>query len=161
MRGRGVSKSFTKIFLKTSPIFAQKNKPICGRFIFSSTFAGISFPCVDYLFDYLLITELPKRPIYRHFQEQITGIEPAFPAWEASVLPMNHICKRNIKYYTPCSFILPVLIFTIFIILLIQHSQPLQSVPDAVFIHVRGDIICRFQHLFTGITHGNADMGIL
>ncbi len=111
MGGRGVSKSFTKIFLKTSPIFAQKNKPIYGRFIFSSTFAGISFPCVDYLFDYLMITELPKRPIYRHFQEQITGIEPAFPAWEASVLPMNHICKRNIKYYTPCSFILPVLIF--------------------------------------------------
>lgn len=103
-----------KFFLKTSPIFAQKNKPIYGRFIFSSTFAGISFPCVDYLFDYLLITELPKRPIYRHFQEQITGIEPAFPAWEASVLPMNHICKRNIRYYTPCSFILPVLIFTIF-----------------------------------------------
>ena len=25
-------------------------------------------------------------------KKQITGIEPAFPAWEASVLPMNHIC---------------------------------------------------------------------
>ena len=25
-------------------------------------------------------------------KEQITGIEPAFPAWEAGVLPMNHIC---------------------------------------------------------------------
>ena len=25
-------------------------------------------------------------------RKQITGIEPAFPAWEASVLPMNHIC---------------------------------------------------------------------
>ena len=49
MRGRGVSKSFTKIFLKTSPIFAQKNKPIYGRFIFSSTFAGISFLLKNYL----------------------------------------------------------------------------------------------------------------
>ena len=38
-----------KIFLKTSPIFAQKNKPIYGRFIFSSTFAGISFPLKNYL----------------------------------------------------------------------------------------------------------------
>ena len=29
-----------------------------------------------------------------HFRplKQITGVEPAFPAWEASVLPMNHIC---------------------------------------------------------------------
>ena len=27
------------------------------------------------------------------FTQQITGVEPAFPAWEASVLPMNHICK--------------------------------------------------------------------
>ena len=26
------------------------------------------------------------------FTQQITGVEPAFPAWEASVLPMNHIC---------------------------------------------------------------------
>ena len=25
-------------------------------------------------------------------KKQITGIEPAFPAWEAGVLPMNHIC---------------------------------------------------------------------
>ena len=101
--------------------------------------------------------------IFHKYKKQITGIEPAFPAWEASVLPMNHICKRNIKYYTPCSFILPVLIFTIllFIILLIQHSQPLQSVPDAVFIHVRGDIIRHFQHLFTGIAHSNTGVGIL
>ena len=29
-------------------------------------------------------------------QKQITGVEPAFPAWEASVLPMNHICTCNI-----------------------------------------------------------------
>ena len=51
-------------------------------------------------------------------------------------------------------------IFTILLIclsfLLIQDSQPPQSVPNAVFIHVRGDIICCFQHLFTGITHSNA-----
>ncbi len=82
----------------SATIFAQKNKPIYGRFIFRSTFAGISFPCVDYLFDYLMITELPKRPIYRHFQEQIAGIEPVSPAWEASVLPMNYICRILLCY---------------------------------------------------------------
>ena len=27
--------------------------------------------------------------------KQITGVEPAFPAWEASVLPMNHICMNQ------------------------------------------------------------------
>ena len=27
--------------------------------------------------------------------ERMTGVEPAFPAWEASVLPMNHICKKE------------------------------------------------------------------
>lgn len=31
--------------------------------------------------------------------KQITGVEPAFPAWEASVLPMNHIC--GLSYSTP------------------------------------------------------------
>ena len=25
-------------------------------------------------------------------QKQITGVEPASPAWEASILPMNYIC---------------------------------------------------------------------
>ena len=28
----------------------------------------------------------------RYKRQQITGIEPASPAWEASVLPMNYIC---------------------------------------------------------------------
>ena len=28
----------------------------------------------------------------------MTGIEPASPAWEASVLPMNYICKNNVNY---------------------------------------------------------------
>ena len=47
--------------------------------------------------------ERSKGTLYRmeeHFRnrtslnkkKQITGVEPAFPAWEASVLPMNHIC---------------------------------------------------------------------
>ena len=30
--------------------------------------------------------------------KQITGIEPASPAWEASILPMNYICEYE-KYY--------------------------------------------------------------
>ncbi len=29
-------------------------------------------------------------------KQQITGIEPASPAWEAGVLPMNHICISKI-----------------------------------------------------------------
>ena len=28
--------------------------------------------------------------------EQMTGIEPAWSAWEAEVLPLNYICKRVI-----------------------------------------------------------------
>ena len=30
--------------------------------------------------------------------KQMTGIEPASPAWEAGVLPMNYICDR--LYYS-------------------------------------------------------------
>ena len=55
-------------------------------------------------------------------------------------------------FASPNFYIFTILLICLFI-LLIQDSQPLQSVPNAVFIHVRGDIICRFQHLFTGITH--------
>lgn len=32
------------------------------------------------------------------FLKQITGIEPASPAWEAGVLPMNYICMY--PYYS-------------------------------------------------------------
>ena len=63
-------------------------------------------------------------------------------------------------FASPNFYIFTILLICLFI-LLIQDSQPLQSVPNAVFIHVRGDIICRFQHLFTGITHSNAGVGIL
>ena len=38
-----------------------------------------------------------------HNKKQITGVEPAFPAWEASVLPMNHICMR-ILYHLEIKF---------------------------------------------------------
>lgn len=33
--------------------------------------------------------------------KQMTGVEPASPAWEAGVLPMNYICISNNhkKYY--------------------------------------------------------------
>ncbi len=37
-----------------------------------------------------LFSNMPWQ-IYKKIK-QITGIEPAFPAWEAGVLPMNHIC---------------------------------------------------------------------
>ena len=30
------------------------------------------------------------------FLEQATGIEPAYPAWEAGVLPLNYACKLTI-----------------------------------------------------------------
>ncbi len=33
--------------------------------------------------------------------KQITGIEPASPAWEASILPMNYICMSVIIILFP------------------------------------------------------------
>lgn len=40
--------------------------------------------------------------VVRLISKQMTGIEPASPAWEAGVLPMNYICLRcfNEVYYT-------------------------------------------------------------
>ena len=37
--------------------------------------------------------------------KQITGVEPASPAWEAGVLPMNYICGKQAlsrKAFTCC-----------------------------------------------------------
>lgn len=28
-------------------------------------------------------------------KKQVTGIEPAYPAWEAGVLPMNYTCNKT------------------------------------------------------------------
>ena len=36
-----------------------------------------------------------------HQKKRITGIEPAYPAWEAGVLPMNYI---RIAYTIMCGF---------------------------------------------------------
>ena len=97
-----------------------------------------------FILKYAFVVDAPKTPEtlvnkgkIQHLQgfphpskKQITGIEPAFPAWEASVLPMNHICKRNIKYYTPCSFILPVLIFTFLPFYLFAYPFYLSSTPN-------------------------------
>ena len=52
----------------------------------------------DYLFDYLSIGEIRKATVLSHFSKRMTGIEPAYPAWEAGVLPMNYI--RECTYYT-------------------------------------------------------------
>ena len=30
--------------------------------------------------------------------EQVTGIEPAAPAWEAGVLPLDYACEHHIVY---------------------------------------------------------------
>lgn len=97
-----------------------------------------------FILKYAFVVDAPKTPEtlvnkgkIQHLQgfphpskKQITGIEPAFPAWEASVLPMNHICKRNIKYYTPCSFILPVLIFTFLPFYLFAYPFYLSKTPN-------------------------------
>ena len=37
-----------------------------------------------------LRTQIPQR-----FVERDTGIEPAYPAWEAGVLPMNYTCNKT------------------------------------------------------------------
>ena len=48
--------------------------------------------------------------------EQVTGIEPAPEAWEASVLPLNYTCKMSVKtdiYITPSLFkLLTFLLYT-------------------------------------------------
>ena len=31
---------------------------------------------------------------FYHVKKQVTGIEPAYPAWEAGVLPMNYTCNK-------------------------------------------------------------------
>lgn len=31
--------------------------------------------------------------------EQVTGVEPAYAAWEAAVLPVNYTCKFHYSYY--------------------------------------------------------------
>ena len=36
----------------------------------------------------------PVSDVSRHHMERMTGIEPAFSAWEADVLPLNYIRKR-------------------------------------------------------------------
>lgn len=41
--------------------------------------------------------ELPQQHFIAYFK-QITGVEPASPAWEASILPMNYICM-NLVYH--------------------------------------------------------------
>ena len=33
-------------------------------------------------------------PLFLTIKEQVTGIEPAYPAWEAGVLPMNYTCNK-------------------------------------------------------------------
>ena len=44
--------------------------------------------------------KIRKNPVNTRFLEssskQITGIEPASPAWEAGVLPMNYICEDTL-----------------------------------------------------------------
>jgi hypothetical protein len=48
-------------------------------------------------------------PVFHIYLERMTGIEPASPAWEAGILPLNHIramCLRDVSrsagniYYT-------------------------------------------------------------
>mgnify|MGYP006887195467 CR=1 FL=1 len=33
-------------------------------------------------------------PLFLTIKEQVTGTEPAYPAWEAGVLPMNYTCNK-------------------------------------------------------------------
>ena len=46
---------------------------------------------------YAVFNRIHKSFKIRHFNKQITGIEPASPAWEASILPMNYICISTMK----------------------------------------------------------------
>src|SRR5699024_4371128 len=39
-------------------------------------------------------------PTLTAYLKQMTGIEPASPAWEAGILPMNYICISTLKIIT-------------------------------------------------------------
>ncbi len=47
------------------------------------------------------------------FLEQVTGIEPAYSAWEADTLPLSYTCERI--YYTTLFFVCQVIIFCFFL----------------------------------------------
>ena len=46
--------------------------------------------------DYFSKEKPPQRYTVRGDMEQMTGIEPAYSAWEADILPLNYICTVNI-----------------------------------------------------------------
>lgn len=42
-----------------------------------------------------ILGKIEKPAVYRLvLLEQVTGVEPAYAAWEAAVLPVNYTCKR-------------------------------------------------------------------
>src|SRR5699024_10319382 len=50
-----------------------------------------------------MIYKSRKQRTFPAFSKQMTGIEPASPAWEAGILPMNYICIWHVKNYTSLS----------------------------------------------------------
>ncbi len=66
--------------------------------------------------------------------EQVKGIEPSTPAWEAGVLPLNYTCRRynalggtsfRLSHYTPNSIRLSSIIY--FLYYLIKFSKPSEN----------------------------------
>ena len=53
--------------------------------------------------------------LIREFLEQMTGIEPAYSAWEADVLPLNYICIHPRYYYSTAEMYLSMRVFAKFI----------------------------------------------
>ena len=48
---------------------------------------------IDSLIDFETLA--PQKPnVFKGLRQQIRGIEPPSPAWEAGILPMNYICIR-------------------------------------------------------------------
>jgi hypothetical protein len=63
--------------------------------------SNIPFPCAgnDAKIGYIKnALKALRRRIPEHEVQQATGIEPASPAWEAGVLPMNYACTTGIYY---------------------------------------------------------------
>ena len=66
-------------------VWRKLAKPHCG-------FAGLE------------VGQLPQKgtPMLTHgssFLEQMTGIEPAYSAWEADTLPLSYICKYKLPSF--------------------------------------------------------------
>ena len=81
--------------------------------------------------------------------KQITGIEPASPAWEASVLPMNYICIVSLseKFFNELIIAYPAEKS--------RRKEKPSGFPDGFPFLMRGEIVMSYQ---LSVPHYNVQM---